>query len=52
MNVLNIDDYRKIWVSTSMVCDFCSKKWLAVHQIKTDYLECPKCGKMVKVENI
>lgn len=48
--VVDIDDYRSIWINTEMECYFCFKKWVAVHQIKTEHLECPKCGKMVGVK--
>lgn len=48
--VVGIDDYRPIWTYTKMECNFCIKKWVAVHQTETTGLECPRCGKMTAIK--
>ena len=35
-----------------MVCDICNHEWVALHDLRTVRLECPKCGYMVQAPPI
>lgn len=46
MDIINIDDHRKIWRTDAAGCAACGHQWQAVYPIgaKDVGLECPSCG--------
>lgn len=47
-NLINLDDYREIWTTKTVVCPVCAKLWQAVYIFETEVLECPKCGVFIE----
>jgi phage FluMu protein Com len=47
MKVYNIEDYREVWDTKNMRCNFCGKEWQAVFHKECKELECPICEMMV-----
>ena len=41
-----LEEQKKAWISTPVKCDLCGHKWVAVHHIESDRLECPRCHNM------
>lgn len=41
------EDQKKVWTNTEAKCDLCGHKWIAVHHIESERLECPRCNNMV-----
>ena len=46
MDVINLDDHRKIWRTDAAGCAACGYEWQAVYPIGAEDvgLECPSCG--------
>lgn len=45
--VEELEDYREVWLSGTVVCVNCSYKWTAVcHVNRQTKIECPECGEM------
>lgn len=42
-----LEEQKKVWTNTEVKCDLCGHKWIAVHHIKSERLECPRCHNMV-----
>jgi hypothetical protein len=45
-NIIELDDYRPIWVTYRIVYTCCGYEAQAVYVWDADKLECPKCHKM------
>lgn len=41
------EEQKNVWTNTEAKCDLCGHKWIAVHHIKSEKLECPRCNNMV-----
>jgi DNA-directed RNA polymerase subunit RPC12/RpoP len=46
MDIINLDDHRKIWKTDAAACAACGHKWQAVYPVGAEDvgLECPACG--------
>lgn len=46
MDIVNIDDHRKIWKTDAAACAACGHEWQAVYPVGAEDvgLECPACG--------
>ena len=42
-----LEEQKKVWTNTEAKCDLCGHKWIAVHHIESERLECPRCHNMV-----
>jgi hypothetical protein len=41
-----LEDNNGKWAVTHVKCDLCSHKWVAVHPVECERLECSGCGNM------
>ena len=46
MEIVDLDDYRKVWSTGAAACAACGHEWQAVYPIGAEDvgLECPSCG--------
>lgn len=46
MEIVDLDDYRKIWSTGAAACAACGHDWQAVYPVGAEDvgLECPSCG--------
>jgi len=53
MKVIDMEDYRPVWVTDNATCSECGYKWMAVcHKDNTNKLECGECGAMAGTLNL
>lgn len=38
-----LEKQKKVWTNTEVKCYLCGHKWIAVHHIESERLECPRC---------
>ena len=48
-NVVELEEYRKVWTYCFIVCQHCKYEYMSVHHKDSKKVECPQCGKMTKV---
>jgi protein-arginine kinase activator protein McsA len=47
-----MDTTKDLHEVSSVQCDLCSYKWVAVRPKDTEKLECPNCNNIVNYENL
>jgi hypothetical protein len=48
--ILELEDYRKVWISEHITYKCCGVTHLSVFHEKSQELECPQCHKITTVE--